>query len=747
MGGGSQVYAEVVIGISTDKLDKTFCYRVPEGFGDVKSLIGTEVIVPFGRGNREIKAFIVEIKEKAGIDEKLIKDILKKSENGIKIESKLIELAYWLKSNYGGTVNEALRSVLQVPKQIERIKARTVSLLIDINTAKEKLEEFKRKKYTAKARVIAKAIEGDFSYEVLIKEKLLSSAAIISLAKAGIVEIKEELLYRKPVKINEKNNIKTELNKEQKKAADKIINDYNKGAGGKYLLFGITGSGKTEVYMEIMEKVIKSGRQVIFLIPEIALSFQTVERLSARFGERISIMNSRMSQGERYDQYLRAKNGDIDIIVGPRSALFTPFESLGLIIVDEEHEGSYKSSKTPRYHTREVAVYRAEKENAMLLLGSATPSLEAVKMVTDKKLELLMLTKRPAGAISPKIEVVDLREELKNGNKSIISSKLSKLIEDKLIKKEQIILFINRRGYAGFVSCRSCGEAVKCLHCDVTLTFHKPDRLICHYCGHEEKMPCKCPKCASPYIGTFGLGTEKVEEIVKQKFPTARVLRMDGDTTTGKYGHEVILEKFKNGDADILIGTQMIVKGHDFEKVTLVGILAADLSLFMGDFRAAETTYELLVQAAGRAGRGRYKGEVIIQTYKPDHYVIKSVVSENYKEFYTKEIRYRKLAEYPPEKHLLGIIIMSLKPEEVTKCGERLYNFLLQNNENNFYINSPVWAAIPKLRDIYRKIIYLKSADRNELVKAKNMAEKYRDENSDFSRISLQFDFEPHGSI
>ena len=260
-------------------------------------------------------------------------------------------------------------------------------------------------------------------------------------------------------------------------------------------------------------------------------------------------------------------------------------------------------------------------------------------------------------------------------------------------------------------------------------------------------MPCKCPKCASPYIGTFGLGTEKVEEIVKQKFPMARVLRMDGDTTTGKYGHEVILEKFKNGDADILIGTQMIVKGHDFEKVTLVGILAADLSLFMGDFRAAETTYELLVQAAGRAGRGRYKGEVIIQTYKPDHYVIKSVVSENYKEFYTKEIRYRKLAEYPPEKHLLGIIIMSLKPEEVTKCGERLYNFLLQNNENNFYINSPVWAAIPKLRDIYRKIIYLKSADRNELVKAKNMAEKYRDENSDFSRISLQFDFEPHGSI
>ena len=323
---------------------------------------------------------------------------------------------------------------------------------------------------------------------------------------------------------------------------------------------------------------------------------------------------------------------------------------------------------------------------------------------------------------------------------------MSELIKDRLAKKEQTILFINRRGYAGFVSCRSCGEAVKCPHCDVTLTFHKPDRLICHYCGYEERMSCKCPKCDSPYIGTFGLGTEKVEEIVKKDFPMARVLRMDGDTTTGKHGHENILERFKNGEADILIGTQMIVKGHDFHKVTLVGILAADLSLFVGDFRAAETTYELLVQAAGRAGRGKYKGKVIIQTYNPEHYVIRSVQNGNYKEFYTKEIKYRKLAEYPPETHLLGIILLAAKPEEVNKGGEMIYDFLSKNNKNYFYINSPVWAAIPKIRDIYRKIVYLKSVDRNELVIAKNLVEKYVKDNSGFSRIGLQFDFEPYGN-
>lgn len=740
------MYAEVVVGISIDKLDRTFCYRIPESFGNSDALIGTEVIVPFGRGNRETKAFVVEVKEDTDIDKSLVKDILRKSETGAQIEGKLIKLAYWLKSNYGGTVNEALRSVLQAPRKIERIKERTVSLLKGREEAEDILREFERKKYTVKAKILKRAIESDFNYERFIKEEKAASSAFNSLTKDGIIEIKEELLYRKPVKTGEKNSDKVELNAEQKGAVDKVVNDYRKGINGRYLLFGITGSGKTEVYMEIMEEVISQGKQVIFLIPEIALSFQMVERLSARFGERISIMNSRMSQGERYDQYLRAKNGDIDIIVGPRSALFTPFNNLGLIIVDEEHEGSYKSSKTPRYHAREVALYRAKEEGAAIILGSATPSLEAVKLASDKEIEVLMLSSRPAGAIPPEIEVVDLREELKEGNKSIISRRLSELIKDRLNKGEQIILFINRRGYAGFISCRSCGEAIKCPHCDVSLTFHRPDRLVCHYCGYEEKMPDKCPKCTSPYIGTFGLGTEKVEEIVKKDFPNARVLRMDGDTTTGKNGHEAILESFKKGEADILIGTQMIVKGHDFEKVSLVGILAADLSLFLGDFRAAETTYELLVQAAGRAGRGRYRGKVVIQTYNPDHYVIQAAATGNYKDFYSKEIRYRKLGEYPPETHLLAVILFAAKAEEVSKGAEILVGFLTEKKSESFVVNGPVWAAIPKLRDIYRKIIYLKSPDRDERVRLKNLLEDYVKKSSDFSKVSVQFDFEPHGN-
>lgn len=740
------MYAEVVVGISIDKLDKTFCYRIPEGFGSPDTLIGTEVIVPFGKGNRETKAFVVEVKEDTEIDKSLIKDILRKSETGVQIEGKLIKLAYWLKSNYGGTVNEALRSVLQAPRKIERIKERTVSLLKDREEAEDILREFERKKYTVKAKILRRAIESDFNYERFIKEEKAASSAFNSLTKDGIIEIKEELLYRKPVKTGEKNSDKVELNAEQKGAVDKVVDDYRKGIYGRYLLFGITGSGKTEVYMEIMEEVISQGKQVIFLIPEIALSFQMVERLSARFGERISIMNSRMSQGERYDQYLRAKHGDIDIIVGPRSALFTPFEHLGLIIVDEEHEGSYKSSKTPRYHAREVALYRAKEESAAIILGSATPSLEAVKLASDKEIEVLMLLSRPGGAIPPEIEVADLREELKAGNKSIISRRLSELIKDRLNKGEQTILFINRRGYAGFISCRSCGEAVKCPHCDVSLTFHRPDRLVCHYCGYEEKMPDKCPKCTSPYIGTFGLGTEKVEEIVKKDFPTARVLRMDGDTTTGKNGHEAILESFKNGEADILIGTQMIVKGHDFEKVSLVGVLAADLSLFLGDFRAAETTYELLVQAAGRAGRGRYRGKVVIQTYNTDHYVIQAAATGNYKDFYSKEIRYRKLGEYPPETHLLAVILFAAKAEEVSRGAENLAGFLTEKKSESFVVNGPVWASIPKLRDIYRKIIYLKSPDRDELVRLKNLLEDYVKESPDFSKVSVQFDFEPHGN-
>lgn len=741
------LFAEVVVGLFVDKLDKTFSYKIPDYLPQDDGLLGREVIIPFGKGNREIKGFVVDIKEKTDFKSELIKEIIGISENSIKIETKLIKLAYWIKQNYGGTVNEAIKTVIQVPKKIERIKKRTVVLCADKDFAIEKLKEFIRKNYKGKARILAKAIEGNFSYEEFVKETSTSRSSFISLIDENLISIKEELQYRNPINLSGAVEEKVLLNDEQRKISDKIKKDYKSGKMGRYLLFGITGSGKTEVYMDIMEEVINSGKQVIFLIPEIALSFQMVDRLSKRFGNKISIMNSKMSQGERYDQYLRAKEGDIDIIVGPRSALFTPFNNVGLIIVDEEHDGSYKSFKTPGYSTREVAMHIAKTENAAIILGSATPSLESVKMVGKKELEMFMLKNRPEGALLPETEIIDLRNELKIGNKSIISMRLQELIKDRLDRKEQTILFINRRGYAGFVSCRSCGEVIKCKHCDVSLTFHRPDRLLCHYCGYEEKMPAVCPKCESKYIATFGIGTEKVEEIVKAMFPDAVVLRMDGDTTSGKGNYEAILKKMRDGEADILIGTQMIVKGHDFEKVTLVGILAADLSLFSGNYRASEITYQLLVQASGRAGRGRYPGKVIIQTYRPDHYTVKAAAEHDYAEFYRREFTYRKIAGYPPEMHLLGIIVYGKIDKNVSEVAERISDILKNKKIENVEFYKPVWAVIPKINDIYRKIIYIKSGERNKLVQIKNTVEQEVRDNTDYSKVSLQFDFEPFGNL
>ena len=390
--------------------------------------------------------------------------------------------------------------------------------------------------------------------------------------------------------------------------------------------------------MEMIARVIRDGKQAIVLIPEIALTYQTVMRFYKRFGERISILNSRMSNGERYDQMMRAKAGNIDVMIGPRSALFTPFPNLGLIVIDEEHEPTYKSEQIPRYHARETAIARAKLEGASVVLGSATPSLEAFyRSHVGKKLsgtsmadgeyreffgggweeeqyELLTLKNRSQKQSLPEVHVVDLREELKKGNRSIISEKLHELMEERLEKKQQIMLFINRRGYAGFVSCRNCGHVVKCQHCDVSLTSHRGGKLVCHYCGHEEQDISVCPECGSKHIGGFRVGTQQIEDLIKKEFPSARVLRMDMDTTKEKDGHEKILEQFASEDADILVGTQMIVKGHDFPNVTLVGILAADMSLYADDYRAGERTFQLLTQAAGRAGRGSEKGEVVIQT-------------------------------------------------------------------------------------------------------------------------------------
>ncbi len=515
-------------------------------------------------------------------------------------------------------------------------------------------------------------------------------------------------------------------------------------------MFGITGSGKTEVYLAVIEQVIAAGKQVIMLIPEIALTYQTVKRFYHRFGDRISILNSRMSKGERYDQYLRAKRGDIDIMIGPRSALFTPFEHLGLIIMDEEHENSYKSEQTPKYHARETAIERASYCGASVLLGSATPSIESWYRTQIGEYTLLTLKKRAKAAQLPKVYIEDLREEFKAKNYSIFSRHLQELIQDRLQKKEQIMLFLNRRGYAGFVSCRECGYVMTCPHCDISLKYHqisyKKGKLLCHYCGYQIEMIDACPKCGSHYIGTFGIGTQQVEEMVKKLFPSVTVLRMDTDTTAKKGMHEKILSAFANHEADILIGTQMIVKGHDFKEVTLVGILAADMSMYANDFRASERTFQLLCQAAGRAGRGDRLGEVIIQTYHPEEYCITRAAAQDYEGFIKQELSFRQLLAYPPIASLFVLLIMSETELLAVNAAQFLANAVrskFPERKTELFCLGPSKASLSKVNDIFRQVIYIKSIKKEQLKQAKNYLEFLISNQEELKKVTIQFDLNP----
>jgi len=464
-------------------------------------------------------------------------------------------------------------------------------------------------------------------------------------------------------------------------------------------------------------------------------------RFYKRFGDRVSIIHSRMSAGEKFDQFERAKNGEIDIIIGPRSALFTPFPKLGLIIMDEEHEGSYKSETMPRYHAREVAAKRVEMSGGILVLGSATPAVESFYRAEKGEYMLYTLPNRINNNALPEVTVVDLKEELESGNRTMFSKVLKEAIEDRLAKKEQVMLFINRRGYAGFVSCRSCGDPIKCPHCDVSLTYHNTGQLVCHYCNYTIPMPKTCPKCSSKYIGTFGTGTQKVEEAVIKTFPGARTLRMDMDTTSGKDGHEKILSTFANQEADILIGTQMIVKGHDFPNVTLVGIMVADMSLFENDYHSSERTFQLLTQAAGRAGRGDKPGEVVIQTYNPTHYAIEAAAAQNYEKFYKEEVSYRKLLSYPPFSHILVIFMASPNAIECGTIADMLSNYIKELG--TYVVIGPSDAVIAKKRDHYRKTIYVRHNDLSELTGLIELLEVYTKNLEGFENTLIQYDLDP----
>ena len=548
-------------------------------------------------------------------------------------------------------------------------------------------------------------------------------------------------MFRNSIKNRVLKHERPVLNKDQEFVTKSIIADMENGDNTPCLIKGVTGSGKTEVYMELIEWIIERGREVICLIPEISLTYQTVMRFYNRFGDNISIINSRMSKGERYDSFLMAKEGKIKIMIGPRSALFTPFKNLGLIIIDEEHESAYKSENVPKYHARETAVELAGLCGAKVVFGSATPSLDTYYKAKNGVYKLFTMENRAGNGTLPSVETVDLREEMKNGNRSVFSRRLTELIEEKLAKKEQIMLFLNRRGYRGFINCRDCGHIIECPHCAVSMTEHKDGRLLCHYCGYESPVIKICPECGSKHIGKFKAGTELVEEETKKLFPDASVLRMDLDTTKGKDGHAGILEKFADGEADILIGTQMIVKGHDFPNVTLVGVLLADMALYSPDYMASERCFELLTQAAGRAGRGDKKGNVVIQTYNPEHYSIVHACSHDFDSFYEEEIAYRELMGYPPVIQFMSCRIASMDEEKAVFLSEEIKKITSVFSDDTAIIG-PGNAPVYKINDVFYRVIYYKNPSHDRLEEIKKSIDIYMDEHEELmKKCQIQYDF------
>ena len=739
------MFADVIVDIQHEKLDKIFQYRIPEEM-EGRLEPGMQVLVPFGKGNRQIKGYVTGISEECDYDLSKVKEIAEIPERGVEIEAKLVALAAWMKENYGGTMIQALKTVLPI-KQKENAKVKKrLRLLLDEETGKRQLHYYLEKNQKARARLMAALLDDHLlEYELVTKKLNITLPVIRALEEQGVLAIESEQVFRTPLKETGRQEEAIDYTPEQRQIIDRFREDYLQGIRHTYLIHGVTGSGKTEVYMEMIRTVVEQGRQAIVLIPEIALTYQTVMRFYRRFGDRVAIMNSRLSAGERYDQMMRARAGQVDVMIGPRSALFTPFPNLGLIVIDEEHEPTYKSEQTPRYHARETAIRRAQAEDAGVVLGSATPSMEAMYRARRGEYVLFEMKNRSRMQQMAQVYTVDMREELKNGNRSILSRKLMELMAERLAKGEQTMLFLNRRGYSGFISCRECGHVVKCPHCDVSLSVHRDGMMRCHYCGYEQPKVTACPECGSRYIGEFRAGTQQIEELVHQAFPQARVLRMDMDTTRQKDAHEKILSAFANEEADVLVGTQMIVKGHDFPNVTLVGVLAADMSLYTADYRSGERTFQLLTQAAGRAGRGEKPGEAVIQTYDPSHYAIETAAAQDYEAFYGEEIRYRELMGYPPVENLLAVFVSGEDEALLEKGCRYLKEYILRvsRGTREVQVIGPAGPGIDKIKDVYRRVIYVKAGRYEILVEIKNRVERYIEINSGFDRMRIQFDFNP----
>ncbi|RIL73055.1 primosomal protein N' [Staphylococcus devriesei] len=796
--------AKVIVDIPSKSVDFKFDYLIPEALEDFVQ-VGVRVVVPFGA--RTIQGYVMNIEEHPSDDINLekLKAIKEVQDIRPELTTELIQLSEWLshthvsksisvleamlpsalkakytkvfevvkhndideellkyfntnghykykdaqENNHLSLLNELLKkeSVKEVTLLSQNIKKKTqraVRILDDRNPDNVlAMLERSMKQYDVYAYLTEEQHKTVFLKE--LEEMGFSKSSIDGLVKKGFIEKYDAQVERDPFanRVFEREDKRT-LTSEQQIAFQKIKDKIDSQEQRTFLLHGVTGSGKTEVYLQTIEEVLNSGKEAMMLVPEIALTPQMVLRFKRRFGDDVAVLHSGLSNGERYDEWQKIRDGRARVSVGARSSIFAPFKNLGIIIIDEEHESTYKQEDYPRYHAREIAQWRSEYHQCPLVLGSATPSLESYARAEKDVYQLLTLPTRVNQQALPTIDIVDMREELSSGNRSMFSNELREAIQERLDKKEQIVLFLNRRGYASFMLCRDCGYVPQCPHCDISLTYHKTtDQLKCHYCGYQEVPPNICPNCESPHIRQVGTGTQRVEEILQQEFETARIIRMDVDTTSRKGAHEKLLTDFEQGKGDILLGTQMIAKGLDYPNITLVGVLNADTMLNLPDFRASERTYQLLTQVSGRAGRHEKPGKVIIQTYNPEHYAIEDVQKNDYLTFYRKEMDFRKLGKYPPYYFLVNFTISHKNMKKVMEASKHIHQVLLQHLTDKALVLGPSPAAIARINNEHRFQILVKYKREPELLKALQYLDEVYHEAYMKDKLSLKIDINP----
>jgi len=802
----SKKIASVIVDVPAFPTDKPFDYSIPERWEGIIQC-GMRVIVPFG--NRQVQGFVHELKEQSSFNDlkeiiepmeftpALNHELLRLGEKlteetlCFKIAAYQAMLPAALKAKYKKVLRLADDSNLQnlpheiqavfknnetleweaVLKQVhpkiifDAIQDRHIEIIYDIRdkvrrkkvkfvlpnlSQSELLEEMEHLTTTAvnQKKIIEYFLKNNQPIEAVKLEQLLNvpRSSIQSLIKKEILLEHVKEIYRDPYgdRTFEK-TVPLPLTEDQEKSISPINQAISENQHQVFLLYGVTGSGKTEVYLQSIQNVINNGKEAIVLVPEIALTPQMVQRFKGRFGDQVAVLHSGLSAGEKYDEWRKIQRKEVKVAVGARSAIFAPFENLGIIIIDEEHETSYKQEENPRYHARTVAIERGQYHQCPVVLGSATPSLESFARAKKGIYQLLTLKKRMNNQSLPSVEIIDMREELREGNRSMFSRLLIEKIKDRLSKKEQIVLFLNKRGHSSFIMCRDCGLVANCPNCEISLTYHRVhEQLKCHYCGYETKVPSTCPDCGSSHIRYFGTGTQKVEEQLNKVIPEARVIRMDVDTTSKKGSHEKLLNDFGDGKADILLGTQMIAKGLDFPNITLVGVLSADTMLHLPDFRASEKTFQLLTQVSGRAGRHKLEGEVIIQTYSPSHYSIVLAGEQNYDQFYLHEMMMRKSGQYPPFFYLTLVNIVHEDLMKVVSVSERISQFLRNTLSSEAIILGPTASPIARINNRYRYQILIKYKRESRLHETlRKIITYYELENKD-KQLTISVDLNPY---